>query len=102
INETKCLGNSPTMGRRILMEYFFIDLHIHTSENSNKLNEDYDVDQLIAKVKQTANSDNVMISLTDHNRINQKAYEKLKGKIDFLVGVELHIRNIDECQPYHC
>lgn len=84
------------------MEYFFIDLHIHTSENSNKLNEDYDVDQLIAKVKQTANSDNVMISLTDHNRINQKAYEKLKGKIDFLVGVELHIRNIDECQPYHC
>lgn len=84
------------------MEYFFIDLHIHTSENSNKINEDYDVDQLIAKVKQTANSDNVMISLTDHNRINQKAYEKLKGKIDFLVGVELHIRNIDECQPYHC
>ena len=84
------------------MEYFFIDLHIHTSENSNNLNEDYDVDQLITKVKQTANSDNVMISLTDHNRINKKAYERLKGKIDFLVGVELHIRNIDECQPYHC
>ncbi len=84
------------------MNPIYIDLHIHTSEDSNKLNNDYDVEKLLEKVKETAKSEDVLISLTDHNRINKTAYEKLDGKIDFLVGVELHIRNVDDCPPYHC
>lgn len=84
------------------MEPTYIDLHIHTSEDSNKLNEQYDVDLLIKNVKTTSKSENVLISLTDHNRINKEAYKKIDGKINFLLGVELHIRNVDECQPYHC
>lgn len=84
------------------MEPIYIDLHIHTSEDSNKLNNHYDVVKLVEKVKETAKSENVLISLTDHNRINKIAYKELDGKIDFLVGVELHIRNVDNCPPYHC
>lgn len=84
------------------MNPIYIDLHIHTSEDSNKLNNNYDVEKLLEKVKETAKSEDVLISLTDHNRINKTAYEKLDGKIDFLVGVELHIRNVDDCPPYHC
>lgn len=84
------------------MEPIFIDLHIHTSENSNILNDNYDVGNLITKIKKVADNRNFMVSLTDHNRINKEAYKKLIGNAFFLVGVELHIRNVDGCPPYHC
>lgn len=84
------------------MKAIYTDLHIHTSDNSNKMNSEYDTNKLISRVKEIAKRDDVLISLTDHNRINKKAYENLMGKVDFLVGVELHIRNIDVCPPYHC
>lgn len=84
------------------MEPVFIDLHIHTSENSNRLNPHYDVEKLIEKVKEVSKNEKFMISLTDHNRINKNAYEKLIGRVFFLVGVEVHVRNADNCPPYHC
>ena len=84
------------------MKAIYTDLHIHTSNNSNSLNTKYDAEKLINKIKEFSNSDNLLISLTDHNRINKDAYLCLIDKVNFLVGVELHIRNIDECVPYHC
>ncbi len=84
------------------MKAIYTDLHIHTSNDSNKLNDQYDTDKLITKIKEYAKSKDILISLTDHNRINKEAYLKLYGKTVFLVGVELHIRNIDDCDPYHC
>lgn len=84
------------------MKAIYADLHIHTSNDSNKLNDQYDTEKLITKIKEYAKSENILISLTDHNRINKEAYLKLCGKIVFLVGVELHIRNIDDCDLYHC
>jgi hypothetical protein len=39
------------------MEPIYIDLHIHTSEDSNKLNNHYDVVKLVEKVKETAKSE---------------------------------------------
>lgn len=85
------------------MKPCFIDLHIHTSENSNDINEFYNVDILLEKVRGISKTNNFLISLTDHNRINKSAYINLHQKIsNFLVGVELHILNYPECSPYHC
>jgi predicted ATP-dependent endonuclease of OLD family len=80
----------------------YTDLHIHTSNDSNNLNAKYDINKLISKIKEYAKSNDLLISLTDHNRINKNAYINLQEKVKFLVGVELHIRNFDECIPYHC
>ena len=58
---------------------------------------------LIDKIEDNAKTKNFIISFTDHNVINKKAYlELFKNKISFIVGVELHIRNYDECPAYHC
>jgi len=81
----------------------YTDLHIHTSQDADNLNVEYNVQLLIGKIKDYANTENFMISFTDHNVINEKAYLNLyRNKILFIVGVELHIRNYDECPAYHC
>lgn len=88
------------------MKAIYTDLHIHTSEDADKLNKNYNVDLLVDKVKEfsrVATSD-IMLSLTDHNVINKEAYTKLLSinGINVILGVELHIRNYDRCLPYHC
>ena len=81
----------------------YLDLHIHTSNDANSINSCYDVDTLIAKVKENSLGNEFLISLTDHNTINKQAYLKLKElKVNFLVGVELSIRNYSERPFYHC
>lgn len=85
------------------MKPIFIDLHIHTSENPNNINEDYDVDCLIKKVEEISFNSDYLLSLTDHNVINKSAYIRLLEKTkNVLIGVELHIKNYDSMPPYHC
>ena len=87
-----------------MLEPIYLDLHIHTSENADKLNESYDVDCLVKKILEYNQDSSSLISFTDHNVINKQAYEELIGKnekISVLLGVELHIRNYLEASPYH-
>jgi hypothetical protein len=85
------------------MKPVYLDLHIHTSENPNKLNEYYDVNTLVTKVREEALGQDFLISLTDHNVINKVAYQNLLKLTDnVLLGVELHIKNYDNRPPYHC
>ena len=58
------------------MEPVFIDLHIHTSENPESLNESYELDILKAKIEEIADGSDYLISLTDHNTINKSVYLK--------------------------
>jgi len=84
------------------MDAYYIDLHIHTSDNSDHLDEDYPVSQLLERVKECAKGDKFILSLTDHNTINVPAYLSL---IDMhkhvLVGVEVHVSYSPESRPYH-
>lgn len=81
----------------------FVDIHIHTSDNPNKPKDNYEVDVLVEKVKKIAKGHPIILSLTDHNMLNKKAYLDLLGKVDrVLLGVELHIKKYDDAQPYHC
>lgn len=85
------------------MKCCYIDIHIHTSENANEINNKYDVNELKRKIVNQAKNNEYLISLTDHNIINVYAYKKMyEMGMNFLVGVELHIRNYDNCPPYHC
>ncbi len=82
----------------------FTDLHIHTSENADSLNDNYDVELLINKIKEFSKTDDILISLTDHNVINKKAYANLIDNYDVnvILGVELSVRNYKEASYYHC
>jgi len=88
------------------MDPVYLDLHIHTSDDPESLNGDYDLDALISKVEETAQGDDFLISLTDHNTINEKVYldavTKLGSKI--ILGVELHIKAYEgeDMTSYHC
>lgn len=85
------------------MRPIYIDIHIHTSENPNIINNDYDVDLLLSKIKQISINDDFLISLTDHNIINKKAYLSLINRTpNVLLGVELHISYSSDKPPYHC
>lgn len=85
------------------MRAVYTDLHIHTSDNADVINEQYNSSLLVQKVKEFSNADSILLSLTDHNTINKKAYESLLCEdVDVLLGVELHIRNYENCKPYHC
>ena len=85
------------------MKPCFIDLHIHTSENANNLNKNYDVDLLLSQVKKQSGDNEFLISFTDHNAINKDAYLEIdRRNVNYIVGVELTIRNYDFCKPYHC
>jgi hypothetical protein len=84
------------------MKPIFIDLHIHTSENPDDLNESYDLDLLKEKIEKTAEGSPYLISLTDHNTINKPIYLKAVDKFEhILLGVELHVRNHNYRKPYH-
>lgn len=81
----------------------YIDLHIHTSENEENLNANYDVNLLVHKIQEKSQGADFLISLTDHNTINKSAYLKLVEKTKYIiVGVELHVRNSNSKPPYHC
>ena len=85
------------------MKPIYLDLHIHTSENEDELNQSYNVDLLLEKIKITCQDSDFLISLTDHNPINKSAYIKLLEKTtNVILGVELHIKNADNKPPYHC
>ncbi len=85
------------------MEPIYLDLHIHTSENPNKLNTNYDVGTLLKNIDICSSNTRFLISLTDHNTINKKAYcDLMEITRDVLLGVELHIRNYQSRPPYHC
>jgi len=85
------------------MEAIYLDLHIHTSVDSNNLIDNYDIETLITKIKSVSKDSAYLISLTDHNIINKSAYLEAKNKVmHLLLGIELHIRNYSECPPYHC
>ena len=84
----------------------YIDIHIHTSENPNSLNEHYDVRKLYGEIEKNAQGAESIIALTDHNVINKKAYldaEALgNAKVHLVLGVELHINNFQNAPAYHC
>ncbi len=87
-----------------MLEPIYLDLHIHTSENADSLNINYDVVKLVEKILEYNKNSKSLVSLTDHNTINKKAYEKIIGindNVHVILGVELHIRNYKESEPYH-
>lgn len=47
------------------MQPIYIDLHIHTSENANNLNTNYDIAELVGQIKKLNGDSPFMISLTD-------------------------------------
>ena len=55
------------------MEAIYTDLHIHTSEDADNLNQEYDFDSLLNNLKTFSKVEcsNMLISLTDHNVINK-------------------------------
>jgi len=88
------------------MNPVYIDVHIHTSENPDNLNQTYDVDTLFAKVRKQAQGMHALLSLTDHNVINKMAYlnalTKCGDDIHLMLGVELHVHYVKETEAYHC
>ena len=88
------------------MNPVYIDVHIHTSETPDSLNRNYDVDTLFANVRKQSQGLHALISLTDHNVINKKAYldalTKCGDDIHLMLGVELHVHYIKETEAYHC
>lgn len=85
------------------MKPVYIDLHIHTSENPDDLNNAYDLECLKRKIEETAEGEHYLIALTDHNTINKAVYLKAVEMFDnIILGVELHVHNYDGQKPYHC
>lgn len=88
------------------MNPIYLDLHIHTSDDPDNLNLNYDLDKLISKVKEKAQGNDFLISFTDHNTINEKVYLEAIKKIknNLILGVELHIQTHKEIETnaYHC
>jgi hypothetical protein len=88
---------------RTTIEPVYVDIHIHTSDNPDKLVSNYDVSTLLAKVREKSNGVDFLISLTDHNTINKSAYlDIIEQAENVLLGAELHIQNYEEKAPYHC
>ena len=85
------------------MNPIYLDTHIHTSENPNEVNNDYDIELLVEKIHEFNAKSDFLISLTDHNMVNKIAYQKaIALNLNIILGVELHIRNYDGCPAYHC
>lgn len=85
------------------MNPIYTDIHIHTSDNPDQINENYDLDTLVNKIKEYNGDTEFLISITDHNTINKKTYlEAVSKNVNIILGVELHIKNYDECDAYHC
>src|ERR1035437_7908239 len=85
------------------MNLLYTDLHIHTSDDPNHLNESYNLELLIQKIKEFNGNSDFLISVTDHNVINKKAYLKaIELDLNIILGVELHIKNYESSPAYHC
>lgn len=85
------------------MNLLYTDLHIHTSDDPNHLNESYNLELLIQKIKEFNGNSEFLISLTDHNVINKRAYLKaIELELNIILGVELHIKNYESSPAYHC
>ena len=85
------------------MEPIYLDIHIHTSNNPDNLNQHYDVNLLFEKIESYTQGCSALISFTDHNTINKTVYlTPPPAGIKVLLGVELHIKNYDEAPAYHC
>ncbi len=88
------------------MNPVYLDLHIHTSDDPSGLNENYDLDTLIMKVREKSQGGAFLISFTDHNTINERVYLKAVEKIkdSLIIGVELHIQTHkgENTKAYHC
>ncbi len=86
------------------MKPVYIDIHIHTSDNPNQPNNDYNIKALKKGIEKiTKNEYPVLICLSDHNMINKAAYMSLKEYFDnIILGAEIHIRKYEGAQPYHC
>lgn len=87
------------------MEAIYVDLHIHTTDNANDMATaaGYDVSELVKKIKEFNGDNDFVISFTDHNTINKAAYLKaIASGIKMILGVELHIKNSEQKDAYHC
>lgn len=85
------------------MNPVYLDLHIHTSDPPTSWNISYDIDGLVKQINKFSKNAPFLISLTDHNTINTTAYlSAVKKGINIIPGVELHIKNYDQADAYHC
>ena len=55
------------------MNPIYLDTHIHTSENPNEVNNDYDIELLVEKIHECNAKSDFLISLTDHNMVDRKS-----------------------------
>lgn len=84
---------------------FYCDMHIHTYADANHRDgTSYDSATLLKAIHRMAQGHCAMISLTDHNTINSKAYaDVLSSHLDdvvLILGVELHVKS-NGPKPYH-
>lgn len=85
------------------MKPVYLDLHIHTSENPNALDSNYNLDLLRTGIEKMANGSPYLISITDHNTINKPVYLRAVKELQkIILGVELHVKNYETKNPYHC
>ena len=85
------------------MQPVYIDLHIHTYPDANNRTTDYDVVTLVRKIKEYNGDEPFLISFTDHNTINKDVYLAAKAVgVNLLLGAELHIKNHDDVEAFHC
>lgn len=93
------------MIRKESFEPVYTDLHIHTSENPNKIKDgvEYDIDALMKNINKISCEKKKLISFTDHNIINKKIYlNKLPDMYYLILGAELHVSYDTKKKPYHC
>lgn len=80
----------------------YIDLHIHTYPDANDRSTDYDVVTLVRKIKEYNNDEPFLISFTDHDTINKKAYLATQAiRVNLLLDAELHIKSHDDVEAFH-
>lgn len=85
------------------MQPIYIDLHIHTYPDANDRTTNYDVATLVRKIKEYNGNEPFLISFTDHNTINKDVYLAAKAfGVNLLLGAELHIKNHDDVEAFHC
>lgn len=85
------------------MQPVYLDLHIHTYPDADNPTSGYDVATLVKKIKEYNGDEPFLISFTDHNIINKEAYLAAKAVgVNLLLGAELHIKNHDDVDAFHC
>ncbi|MEO9473897.1 MAG: hypothetical protein ABJG41_00110 [Cyclobacteriaceae bacterium] len=85
------------------MNPIYLDTHIHTSDDPNNVNEDYDLELLVKNIREFNGESEFLISITDHNMVNKAIYLKAVDLgLNIILGVELHIKNYPDRPAYHC